>query len=142
MLPNPAPTNSTRGSVNKKSARWLPANPFMPVISTRKTTLRRDLVQLRLYLILHLSPKTSDDSHILICKSLAKALQSRKQGMEYHFCPRCGHALELRPAEENHIRPICPSCGLIVYLNPPIAAGVVASRADGKILLVLRGENP
>jgi ADP-ribose pyrophosphatase YjhB (NUDIX family) len=27
-------------------------------------------------------------------------------------------------------------------LNPPIAAGVVAERADGKILLVLRGENP
>ncbi len=62
--------------------------------------------------------------------------------MEYHYCPRCGHALEIREAEEHHLRPICPSCGLIVYLNPPIAAGVIAERADGKILLVLRGENP
>ncbi len=62
--------------------------------------------------------------------------------MQYNFCPRCGCALEMREAEEHHIRPICPSCGLIVYLNPPIAAGVVAERGDGRILLVLRGENP
>lgn len=61
--------------------------------------------------------------------------------MEYKFCPRCGHTLELREAEEHHFRPVCPSCGFIVYLNPPLAAGVVAER-DGKILLVLRGENP
>jgi len=57
--------------------------------------------------------------------------------MEYKFCPRCAHLLELREAEEHHIRPVCPNCGLIVYLNPPLAAGVVAER-DGKILLVLR----
>jgi ADP-ribose pyrophosphatase YjhB (NUDIX family) len=62
--------------------------------------------------------------------------------MEYKFCPRCGHTLELREAEEHHLRPICPSCGLIVYLNPPLAAGVVAENGDGKIVLVLRGENP
>ncbi len=61
--------------------------------------------------------------------------------MEYKFCPRCGHALEMREAEEHHLRPVCASCGLVVYLNPPLAAGVVAER-DGKILLVLRGENP
>lgn len=61
--------------------------------------------------------------------------------MEYKFCPRCAHLLELREAEEHHLRPVCPNCGLIVYLNPPLAAGVVAER-DGKILLVLRGENP
>ena len=61
--------------------------------------------------------------------------------MEYKFCPRCAHPLELREAEEHHVRPVCPNCGLIVYLNPPLAAGVVAER-DGKILLVLRGENP
>jgi 8-oxo-dGTP diphosphatase len=29
-----------------------------------------------------------------------------------------------------------------VYLNPPIAVGVIAEREDGKIPLVLRGENP
>ena len=58
------------------------------------------------------------------------------------FCPQCGHALEMRPVEDQHLRPVCPACGFIVYLNPPIAAGVIAERDDGKIALVLRGENP
>ncbi len=40
------------------------------------------------------------------------------------------------------MRPVCPACGFIVYLNPPIAAGVIAERGDGQIVLVLRGENP
>lgn len=62
--------------------------------------------------------------------------------MEPKFCERCGNALERRVVEENHTRPVCPACGFIVYLNPPIAAGVIAERADGKIALVLRGENP
>jgi ADP-ribose pyrophosphatase YjhB (NUDIX family) len=62
--------------------------------------------------------------------------------MQPKFCPRCGHALEMRSVEEQRLRPVCPACGFIVYLNPPIAAGVIAERDDGKILLVLRGENP
>ena len=62
--------------------------------------------------------------------------------MEPKFCERCGHALVQREVEENHTRPVCPACGFIVYRNPPTAAGVIAERADGKIALVLRGENP
>ncbi len=62
--------------------------------------------------------------------------------MQYQFCPRCGHALEMQEVEDHHPRPVCPQCGLIVYQNPPIAAGVIAERADGKIVLILRGENP
>jgi ADP-ribose pyrophosphatase YjhB (NUDIX family) len=62
--------------------------------------------------------------------------------VEPKFCERCGHALERRVVEDNHTRPVCPACGFIVYLSPPIAAGVIAERADGKIALVLRGENP
>lgn len=62
--------------------------------------------------------------------------------MQPKFCSRCGHALEYRPSDDNHIRPVCPACGWIVYQNPPIAAGVIAENADGKIVLVLRGENP
>jgi ADP-ribose pyrophosphatase YjhB (NUDIX family) len=58
------------------------------------------------------------------------------------FCSQCGHALEMRAAEDHHQRPVCPACGFIVYLNPPIAAGVIAARADGHVALVLRGENP
>ncbi|MBI5033090.1 MAG: NUDIX hydrolase [Chloroflexi bacterium] len=62
--------------------------------------------------------------------------------MQPKFCSQCGHLLEFRPVEDNHIRPVCPSCGFIVYQNPPIAAGVIAAREDGKVALVLRGENP
>ncbi|CAG0997098.1 ADP-ribose pyrophosphatase [Gammaproteobacteria bacterium] len=62
--------------------------------------------------------------------------------MRPKFCARCGHALESRVVEDHRERPVCPACGLIVYQNPPIAAGVIAARADGKIVLVLRGENP
>ena len=62
--------------------------------------------------------------------------------MQPKFCSQCGHALEMRPVEDDHIRPVCPACGFIVYQNPPIAAGVIAERADGKIAMVLRGENP
>jgi len=62
--------------------------------------------------------------------------------VEPKFCQRCGHALIRRVVEDNHVRPACPACGFIVYLNPPIAAGVIAERADGKIVLALRGENP
>jgi ADP-ribose pyrophosphatase YjhB (NUDIX family) len=62
--------------------------------------------------------------------------------MEYKYCPNCGHALETRETEDHHLRPVCPACGAIVYLNPTIAVGVIAERPDGQILLVLRGENP
>ena len=62
--------------------------------------------------------------------------------MQPKFCARCGHALETRILEDHRTRPVCPACGYIVYLNPLIAAGVIAERADGKIVLVLRGENP
>jgi ADP-ribose pyrophosphatase YjhB (NUDIX family) len=62
--------------------------------------------------------------------------------MQPKFCARCGHALETRVLEDHRERPVCPACGYIVYLNPPIAAGVIAERADGQIVLVLRGENP
>lgn len=62
--------------------------------------------------------------------------------MQPKFCAQCGNALEARVVQDHRVRPVCPACGWIVYLNPPIAAGVIATRADGKIILVLRGENP
>lgn len=60
----------------------------------------------------------------------------------YNYCPRCGHALDHREVEDHRVRPVCPRCGYIVYLNPPIAVGVIAECADGRLVLVLRGENP
>jgi ADP-ribose pyrophosphatase YjhB (NUDIX family) len=62
--------------------------------------------------------------------------------MQPKFCMRCGHALAAREVEDQRVRPVCPACGYVVYLNPPIAVGVIAERKDGKIALVLRGENP
>jgi ADP-ribose pyrophosphatase YjhB (NUDIX family) len=62
--------------------------------------------------------------------------------VEPRFCERCGHALVQCAVEENHTRPVCPACGFIVYRNPPLAVGVIVERADGKVALVLRGENP
>ncbi len=62
--------------------------------------------------------------------------------MEPRFCARCGHALEMRLLEDHRPRPVCPACGYIVYLNPMVAAGVIAHREDDQIVLVLRGENP
>ncbi len=59
----------------------------------------------------------------------------------YKFCPRCGNALEQREVEDHRERPVCPRCGYIVYLNPPIAVGVIATE-KGRVVLVRRGENP
>ncbi len=62
--------------------------------------------------------------------------------MAFNFCPRCGHGLEERETDEHRLRPVCPNCGLIVYLNPPIAVGVIATDAEGRVVLIRRGENP
>lgn len=59
-----------------------------------------------------------------------------------NYCSRCGNALERREAPDGRVRPICPNCGYIVYLNPPIAVGVIAEDADGRVVLIRRGENP
>ncbi len=60
----------------------------------------------------------------------------------YKFCPRCGQPLEERELEAQRMRPVCPSCDYIVYLNPPIAVGVIASDEVGRVVLIRRGENP
>ena len=58
-------------------------------------------------------------------------------GADFAYCPRCGTLL----AHEDGARPQCPACGFIHWLDPKIAAGVVAER-DGCILLVRRGHEP
>lgn len=62
--------------------------------------------------------------------------------LAYNFCPRCGHPLELRATDDARVRPVCPDCDLIVYINPPIAAGMIATDAEGRVVLIRRGENP
>ena len=56
------------------------------------------------------------------------------------YCQRCGHALEQRDFEGKP-RPTCPSCGLIVFLDPKVAVVVLVSDGD-RLLFVQRGAEP
>src|SRR5512135_362249 len=60
--------------------------------------------------------------------------------VSYNFCPRCGGRMEEQVVERLK-RPVCSSCGLVIYLNPEVVAGVIAL-LDGKIVLVRRGMRP
>jgi ADP-ribose pyrophosphatase YjhB (NUDIX family) len=59
---------------------------------------------------------------------------------EYKFCVRCGHALELRPVE-GALRPICPACGKIHFIDPKVAVAILIERA-GELLLIRRKGDP
>lgn len=59
---------------------------------------------------------------------------------EYKFCPRCGHALELKQMGDR-MRPVCPRCGFVFYVNPTPAAGTLVED-DGHVLLIRRAVNP
>lgn len=59
---------------------------------------------------------------------------------DVNYCQRCGDALEQREFEGTP-RPTCPSCGLVVFLDPKVAVVVLAS-AGGKLLFVQRGAEP
>ena len=56
------------------------------------------------------------------------------------YCQRCGHELQ-RKTIENKIRPYCPGCGDVVFLDPKVAAVVLVS-SDGKLVLVRRDIEP
>ena len=59
---------------------------------------------------------------------------------EIKFCQRCAHRLEERRVE-NRVRPYCPCCGHVVFLDPKVAAVVLGS-TDGKLVMVRRGIEP
>ena len=60
--------------------------------------------------------------------------------MEVTFCSQCGsHLVEKHTGER--LRPVCPNCGHIVYLNPTVAAGTLVEE-NGKVVLVRRGAEP
>lgn len=56
------------------------------------------------------------------------------------FCTRCGAELGQRLAD-GRVRPACPSCGLVVYLDPKVACAVLVER-EGRVLLVRRRFDP
>ncbi len=58
----------------------------------------------------------------------------------YKFCPRCGHPLEYRQVGDR-VRPVCPRCGFIFYVNPTPAAGALVED-NGHVLLIRRGVPP
>ena len=61
---------------------------------------------------------------------------------EFRFCPRCGHPLVLRGIKPNDPdRLCCDGCNFVFYLDPKLAAGVVATRED-RVLLVRRAIEP
>jgi ADP-ribose pyrophosphatase YjhB (NUDIX family) len=60
--------------------------------------------------------------------------------MSASYCPRCGTALEQRPAFGRE-RPVCPACEYVHFEDPKVAVGVVAER-DGAILMTRRDHEP
>jgi ADP-ribose pyrophosphatase YjhB (NUDIX family) len=59
---------------------------------------------------------------------------------DINFCVRCGHAVEPREAY-GAMRPVCPQCGRVHFIDPKVAVGVVIERA-GKLLLIRRANDP
>ncbi|MBI5964881.1 MAG: NUDIX domain-containing protein [Chloroflexi bacterium] len=56
------------------------------------------------------------------------------------FCPRCG-AKVLRENKFGTVRPVCPQCGWIYFIDPKVAAAVLIEQ-DGRVLLVRRVNEP
>ncbi|NUO18200.1 NUDIX hydrolase [bacterium] len=58
----------------------------------------------------------------------------------YRYCSRCGERLAQKHLE-GRLRPVCLSCGHVVYLNPLPAVAAVLLK-NGRVLLVRRGVDP
>jgi 8-oxo-dGTP diphosphatase len=56
------------------------------------------------------------------------------------YCPICRHRLETRE-EGGRLRPACPNCGYIHYVNPVPTVGVVIEM-DGGVVLIRRANPP
>ena len=56
------------------------------------------------------------------------------------YCSTCGSKVEEREAF-GQVRPVCPSCGRVHFLDPKVGAGVLLAQ-DDRILLVRRSVEP
>lgn len=59
---------------------------------------------------------------------------------EFKFCPRCATQLN-REERFGKIRPVCPQCGWIHFVDPKVAAAVLVTQ-DDRVLLVRRVNEP
>jgi len=63
-----------------------------------------------------------------------------KRDSHIKFCPRCGAEMT-RQNKFGDVRPICPQCGWIYFIDPKVAAAVLIEK-DNLILLVRRANAP
>ena len=60
----------------------------------------------------------------------------------YRFCPKCGHGLQVKVVKASEpARLVCRACDFILYLDPKVAVGAIAT-LGGKIVLLRRGIEP
>ena len=57
----------------------------------------------------------------------------------YHHCPRCG-ARQEAPSSGNVFN--CRHCHFRLYFNPASAVAVFITRADGRVLFIVRAKDP
>jgi ADP-ribose pyrophosphatase YjhB (NUDIX family) len=61
----------------------------------------------------------------------------------FRFCPSCGGRLAVQRLKAGEPeRPVCTSCGYIVYLDPKVAVGTIIRAADDRLVLVRRAIEP
>jgi 8-oxo-dGTP diphosphatase len=56
------------------------------------------------------------------------------------FCPRCATEV-MREKKFGRLRPVCPECGWIHFIDPKVAAAALIEQ-DGRVLLVRRANEP
>lgn len=61
--------------------------------------------------------------------------------LDLNYCPQCGGPLEERLTHGRRRR-YCPACDRAVFRDPKVAAGMLATREDGAVLLVRRLNRP
>jgi ADP-ribose pyrophosphatase YjhB (NUDIX family) len=59
---------------------------------------------------------------------------------EFNYCPRCGTRVH-HEERFGKVRPVCPQCGWIHFVDPKVAAAVLIEQ-DGRVLLVRRANEP
>lgn len=63
--------------------------------------------------------------------------------IEYRYCPTCAGRLEPRLIKAGDPqRPVCTSCGQVLYLDPKVAVGTIIRTADERLVLVRRAIEP